>query len=117
MRQYEVIAIFTPQYVGEKLEELKRSFSDQVQKQGGKILGTREMGKRAFGYTVKKQREGNYFVYDFELNPAKISDLKKTLSLAEGILRYTIFVKEKVTVPPTPQPAQKALKPTVPTRA
>ena len=101
MRQYEIVAIFPTQYAGEKLEEAKRNVTEQVQKQGGKITGTRELGKRAFGYAIKKQREGVYFVFDLELDPAKVSALKRAFALNEGILRSTIFVAE--IKPPQPQ--------------
>ena len=93
MRHYEVIVIFSPQLAGEKLDEVVKSFDDQVRKLGGKVLGKREMGRRAFGYMIKKQRDGLYALIDFDVEPSKVSDLRRTLSLTDGILRFSIFAK------------------------
>ncbi len=115
MRHYEAVVFFSPQLVGEKLEEVKKSFEEQVRKQGGKVIAQHEMGKRAFGYRVKRQSEGLYFVVDFDLEPALVNDLKKTLSLTEAILRYTIFIKEEFPQKPVvPHPTFHS-KPTHPT--
>ena len=100
MRQYEAVVFFSSQLVGEKLEELKKGFEEQVRKQGGKVTAQREMGKRPFGYKVKRQTEGLYFVFEFDLDPTKVGDLQKSLALIEGILRFSILVKEVIPVKP-----------------
>ncbi len=114
-RLYEAVLILPAQAAAEKLEEAKKSFNDQVVKQGGKVTNVRELGKRAFGYVVKKQREGYYYIYDFELDPAKVSPLKKTIALTESILRCNILIKEFTTaaqVLATPKPAAAVVAPT-----
>lgn len=105
MRLYEGIVIFPSQYAGEKLEEVKKVFEDQILKQDGKVLGKREMGKRSFGYPIKKQREGLFMLYDFELAPNKVSDLKKAVALMDDVLRFSFFVKEQAPAQPPAAPA------------
>ncbi len=98
MRHYEAVVIGSPQLAGEKLDEVKRVFEEQVKKQDGKFLGSRDLGKRSFGFVIKKHREGNYFVFDFDLDPSKITDLKKTLSISDAILRHSILTTQSVAV-------------------
>lgn len=98
MRQYEAVVIASAQPGNEKLDDVKKVFEDTVIKFGGKVTSQRELGKRAFGYQVKKQREGNYIVFDFSLLPAKVSDLKKALTLSEPILRFSLFIKQDIPV-------------------
>ena len=112
-RQYEAVLIFSSQFAGEKLEEAKKAFTDQVQKQGGTVTSTREIGRRSFGYVIKKQREGIYFVFDFTLDPAKISELKRTVALTESILRANILIKQNIPISTAPvQQYQRPFKPT-----
>ena len=117
MRQYEAVAIFPPQLAGDKLEEAKKNFSELVVKQGGKFTSARELGKRAFGYTVKKQKEGIYVIFDFELDPAKVTPLKRAITLTESILRTSILIKEPTWEPKVvPQQAPRPAKPPVTSR-
>ena len=111
-RQYEAVMILPSQFAGEKLEEVKKNFADQVQKQGGSVTASHEVGRRPFGYTIKKQKEGNYFVIDFTLDPLKVVELKRTLALTEDILRVSILTKQNIPAPKAPsQPTQRPVKP------
>lgn len=92
MRHYEAIVIFSPQLTGESLNESKQNFDEQVRKLGGKVLLKTELGRRGFGYSIKKQREGLYVLIEFELEPSKIDELKRIVSLREEILRSTLMV-------------------------
>lgn len=98
MRHYEAVVLFSPQLVGEGLEQIKKSFEEQVKKQGGSVLSHVDMGKRALAYSLKKQKESLFFTYDVQLEPSKVVELKKTLALTEGILRSSIH--HKVNLPP-----------------
>lgn len=96
-RHYEVILIYPPVFAGEKLNEAIRNFQDLAGKFGGKVAAHQDMGKRAIGFRIKKNSEGNYVHVDLNLNPAQVSELKKVLTLNEDILRYSIFLKPVIT--------------------
>ena len=120
MRQYEAVVIFSSQLAGEKLEEVKRNVDDQVKKLGGKITSQRELGKRSFGYVIKKQREGLYCEFCFDLDPAKVSDLRKAFQLMDDILRASILIREErpqtvapLQSPPASTPTPKPVRPAV----
>ena len=97
MRHYEAVVIYPVHLVADKLTEAKKVFEDQVAKQGGKVLGAQDLGRRSFGFQVKKLKEGHYLLFDFDLDPSKVNDLQKSIHLTESILRFSIFLKEAPT--------------------
>ncbi len=119
MRQYEAVTIFAPQFAGDKLELAQKSFEELVKKSGGSVGGRHEMGKRHFGYVIRKHKEGFYIVFDFKLDPAKVTELKKAITLTDSILRCSILIKQEFPkhqpvpaaagAPPSHNPAQKPI--------
>lgn len=90
--------IFPSQTIGEGLQGGgKNGFEEVVKKHEGKVLNRSELGKRFLGYPVKKVREGYFVSFVFELAPEKMDGLKRSLQLAEDILKFTLIVKPKVT--------------------
>lgn len=92
MKKYDSLIIFPPATTG---LDSKNSFEELVKKNGGSISNRTEMGKRFLGYPVKKSKEGYVVAFDFELEPAKMVELRRSLDLSEDILKYTIVVREK----------------------
>ncbi len=96
-RQYEAILIYPPVFAGEKLNEAVHAFQDLAGKFGAKVAAHQDMGKRSIGFRIKKNSEGNYVHIDLNMDPAKVSELKKALTLNGDILRYSIFLKPVIT--------------------
>ena len=68
-------------------------------------MAQRDMGKKSFGYVVKKHKEAIYYQYDFDLSPGKLIELQRTLTLTEPILRFSVFIKNQdlaKALPPKP---------------
>ncbi len=98
--------IFPSQALGEALQGGgKNGFEETLKKHEGKVISRSELGKRFLGYSVKKTREGYVVSFVFELPPAKMSEFKRSLQLAEDILKFTITIKPKISL------ARASLKP------
>ena len=95
MKSYEALIIFPAQFLGESLQDRKNIFEDIVKKHEGKITNRNELGRRPLGYTVKKQKEGSFVSFVFELEPSKADAFRRSLQLTEEILKFTITKKEK----------------------
>ena len=95
MRTYEALIIFHPQTTGEILQGDKGVFEEAIKKHEGKILNRIEVGKRSLGYSIKKSKEGYCVAFLFELLPAKMDAFKRSLQLAEEILKFTLVQKSK----------------------
>lgn len=99
LRHYEALMITQPRPTREGVQGDQAAFEDAVRKQGGKILGHTDLGKRTLGYEVKKAKEGYVTTYDFELLPEKIESLKQMLERADDILKFMVTVKPKTVSP------------------
>ena len=106
MKQYEVLIICPTQLSGDPTRSGKSIFEDLIKKYEGKIVSCTELGKRLLGYAVKRQKEGNFISFVFELDPAKVDALKRALQLAEEIIKFTIIIWKKPT-PIVPRPVTK----------
>lgn len=61
-----------------------------------KIIEKKDFGKRKFAYPVKKEEEGNYYLFHLAINPQEIRGLNLKLKTTEDILRFLILrIKER----------------------
>ena len=96
MKTYEALIIFPSQTALEGQQDPKNSFEEIVKKHEGKVLNRTELGKRILGYPIKKSKEAYVVSFVFELAPDKAEAFRRSLQLAEGILKFTIVTKPKV---------------------
>ena len=93
MKLYEGSFIFfTELNTDAKTQQLK-TLEETLKKFGGQFREKNDLGRRSLGYPIKKQREGNLFCADFELDPAQMQEFRKALQLFEGLLTSMILVK------------------------
>src|ERR1041384_5396133 len=55
-------------------------------------------GKRKLAYSIKKQRQGYYEWFYFELDPSRIAEIDRKLKMSETILRFLAFKMEKIQI-------------------
>lgn len=63
----------------------------EIEDLGGKIIETSSIGQKQFVYRIKKETAGVYKTVVFELEPTKVLELNKKLSLNPEILRHLII--------------------------
>ncbi len=96
MKTYEALVIFPFQMGLEGHQDQKNVFEEIIKKHEGKVLNRNEIGRRPLGYPIKKSKEGYFVSFVFELSPDQVEAFKRSLQLAEEILKFTIVVKPKV---------------------
>ena len=94
MKSYEGIFVFPPVVDAEQKKAQVSQLENLVTKAGGKITQTVEWGKKSLGYAVKKFREGNFIVVDFEMNPAKVGEFRKSVQLLPEVIKFMLTVKD-----------------------
>lgn len=71
--------------------------SDRIAKvigeSGGAVGSIDRWGRRRFAYDIAKQKEGYYVVVEFTAEPGAITELERTLHLADEVLRFKVVVK------------------------
>lgn len=108
MRTYEAVLMFPPDAPEAQKSQEKR-IEDALKKLHGKAAQKTEWGKKHLGYPVRKFKEANISIWDFELDPAKITEFRRFLQLEESILKFFITIKQTFNAEPAkPQRAPRA---------
>jgi small subunit ribosomal protein S6 len=95
MRTYEVMTIHRPE-LGE--DEVRAKVEDLVgflTARGATITNKDIWGKRRFAYEIKHLHEGYYSVVTFEAESPVITELDRTLFLADEVVRHKIVKPAK----------------------
>jgi len=94
MKRYEAMVIIKPDMNKEELDRTVSSMQDAITKNGGKVESCQKWARRQLAYSIKKHREGDYYLLDFEAEPKSITAVENVYKLNESILRAMITVKE-----------------------
>lgn len=85
MSKYEITFLLNKEEDLKEVEELFGSYS-------AKLLQQDKWGKKTLSYPIKKQRDAYYINWKFELEPAKLKELKQKLDFNEKLLRYLLLI-------------------------
>lgn len=95
MRAYELVFIVSPELEEEATTEIVDKVSGWITDEGGKINQAEEWGRRKFSYMIGNHKEGQYYLFQVEMDPSLVATLERNLRLQEPILRYLITVQEE----------------------
>lgn len=66
----------------------------RVVSEGGGVVGTVDRwGRKRLAFEIAKQTEGYYVVAQFTADPGAITELERTLHLADEVLRFKVVVR------------------------
>ena len=91
MRPYEVMVIFDASLEEDAIRALVDRFTQQLTAAGAKSVTTDIWGKRRLAYPVRHRTEGYYVVIEANAEPAALSELDRTLSLADEVIRHKVM--------------------------
>ena len=95
MRKYEAMVIVKPDLNDDEKKNVFNQVDEAITKLNGKIISSGLWSeKRKFFFTIKKHREGLYYLASFNLEPENISKLNAAYRLNENILRALVTVRE-----------------------
>lgn len=93
LRQYEVTLILPAEadesVVGGAVDRITRVVSES----GGEVDNINRWGRRRLAYQIAHQSEGFYVVVEFKAEPGVITELERTLGLADEVLRFKVIVR------------------------
>jgi small subunit ribosomal protein S6 len=94
MNHYELLYII-PLAMGEENIDTNKAKVDGMLKQAGAQITAEEiMGKKKLSYPIGQIRYGHYILTEFDLDPAKLTDLEREFRLSSDILRFQILAKK-----------------------
>lgn len=88
---YELIIALKPLLPDEVRKEIHKEFVDLVESNDGEVLDVDVWGKRYLSYEIKGQNEAYYIVYNYQLAPKHIAEVRRQLQLKDEILRQMII--------------------------
>jgi small subunit ribosomal protein S6 len=94
MRNYEGVFILNPDLAGDAAKNAVVQVQEMVSKNGGRVDGLQEWGKRRLAYKIGKRNEGTYLVVNFQMDSLQTRKLEQALRLNDQVLRYLLVNKD-----------------------
>ena len=91
--KYEVLYVIDPRKSEEETAAIIEKFKTLIE-ENATIDEVEDWGKRHLAYEIDDQTEGYYELVKFTCGPAFPAELKRILSITEGILRYIVVTSE-----------------------
>ena len=93
LNHYELLYLVAANYTEEELAPVKEKIKDLIKKSGGEITAEDSFGKKKLAYPIKKNHQGYYLLFEFDLDGQNLKELDKNLTLTNEILRHMIAKK------------------------
>jgi small subunit ribosomal protein S6 len=90
MRNYELVCIIQPDLDETALNGVLERVKVWITDSGGTVDKVDIWGKRKLSYEIRKQREGNYVLFNLSLLPNSTSVLEQNIRYAEPIMRHLL---------------------------
>jgi small subunit ribosomal protein S6 len=98
MNHYELMVIYSPNLTEDEQRQQFQQVDELLKHENARINWVDHWGKRKLAYLVKKQRQGIYDWFYFELDPSRVAEIDRKLKMSEVILRFMITKMEKLQV-------------------
>jgi small subunit ribosomal protein S6 len=90
MRRYELMLLIRPDLEDDKLQAAVERVTRTIVNAGGSLAKVSPWGKRRLAYNVQNFREASYFLIHFDIQPAAVREIERSLLISEEILRHLV---------------------------
>ena len=94
MRDYELVIIVTPEIDETATAEVVDKVKSWITEVGGTIESFEEWGRQKLAYLIRKNKEGQYYLFNLKLEPTAVASLERNFGLQESIMRFLIVSRE-----------------------
>ena len=95
MSSYEGIFIIDPDVQADASKGIVTGLQELVTKNGGRVEGIQDWGKKRLAYMIKKKQEGQYVLLNFQMDSRLAKKIEQNLKLNDNLLRYMIINKDE----------------------
>ena len=92
IKHYETMFILKPTLTEEETVAQIDGIKALIEKNGGEISSTDNVGIRELAYEIEKCKRGYYYVIYFKGNPSGIAEIERNYRNNENLIRF-IFIK------------------------
>ncbi|MCA1635652.1 MAG: 30S ribosomal protein S6 [Acidobacteria bacterium] len=94
-RVYEVVFIVDPAAGDEDITRLTDNLQHIITEQGGAVTKNESMGRRRLAYSIGRNTEGIFQLFEIEGSGREIAELERRMRVNDQVLRYlTVRVDE-----------------------
>lgn len=90
MRKYELVCLIQPDLDEAAVNGVIDRVKGWITEAGGTVDKVDPWGKRRMAYSIRKQRESNYVLFNMTLAPTATAGLEKNLRYTETIMRHMV---------------------------
>lgn len=94
MRNYEGVFIINTDLSAENAKGVVAQIQELVLKNGGRVDGIQEWGRKRLAYKIKKKQDGNYVIINFQMDPNQSKKFDQSLRLNDNLLRFLLVNKD-----------------------
>jgi small subunit ribosomal protein S6 len=92
MRKYELVCVVHPDLDEAAFNAVIEKVKGWITETSGSVDKVDIWGRKRLAYPIKKQREGQYVLFNVSLEPAATATLDQNLRFLEPVLRYMLTV-------------------------
>jgi small subunit ribosomal protein S6 len=94
MRKYELVCIFHPDLDEAAMTAAVEKIKGWITEFGGTVDKMDLWGRRKLAYIIRKQKEGQYVLFNVTLPPEATAPLDQNLRFLEVVIRYMVTAVE-----------------------
>ncbi len=95
MHNYEGVFIINPELSADTSKSVVTQVEEMISKNGGRVDGLQDWGRRRLAYKIKKKQEGHYILLNFQMDSQQTKRFEQSLRLNDNILRFLLVNKEE----------------------
>lgn len=95
MSNYEGIFIIDPDVQADVSKGIVAQLQELVTKNGGRVEGIQDWGKKRLAYQIRKKSEGQYVLLNFQMDSKLAKKIEQNLKLNDNLMRYMIINKDE----------------------
>jgi small subunit ribosomal protein S6 len=90
-RDYEALVIVKALGTDADVAQAVAQAEEPIKKLGGRVTASKPLGRRRLAYRIGRQQEGYYQLFDFQMDPLQVDELKRLLRLNETVVRFLVL--------------------------
>lgn len=90
MRKYELVCVVHPDLDENAFQGVIEKIKGWVGEAGGSVDRVEVWGRKRLAYPIRKQREGQFVLFNLGLEPTATATLDQNLRFLEPVMRYLL---------------------------
>jgi len=95
MNHYETVFIMTPVLSEDQVKETVKRYISYLKDNGAEIVSEENWGLKKLKYTIQKKKSGFYYLIEYKVNGAALTEMDVNFKRDEAVLRWLTVKLDK----------------------